>query len=137
MVRVGTTKRQRFTPYTYKIDPVARQHEQVIQQRRDERQVELAKQKVPLHPEYVPRSTGALLVTRILDAFPSARKNPPKTKTRVAIDEGVRRLRIDYPTRYHRDKQGLKIGQRIARDCLREAGNEIYGAGSNTPPSAR
>ena len=135
MVRVGTTKRQRFTPY--KIDPVARQHEQVIQKGRDEQQVELAKQKVLLHPDYVPRSTGALLVTRILEAFPSARKDPPKTKTQVAIQEGVRRLRIDYPTRYHADKQGLKIGQRIARDCLREAGNEIYGAGSNTPPSAR
>ena len=134
MVQMGTTKRRRPTGKAK--DPIAQQHEYVIQGRRDQRQADLARQKMLDHDEYVAGSTGDLLASLVFDAFPAARKTEDKTKTRVAINDGVRQLRIHHPVRYN-DKNGIKIGQRIARDCLREAGNEIYGSGSHTPPSAR
>lgn len=133
MVRVGTTKRRHPSPH--RKDPVALQHESVLQRNRDQMQVERAELKALHHPDYEQHSTISLVVKLIFEEFVGAKKDRLRKKTQVAIDSAIRRLRDEHAARY-RDKPGIRTGERIAKDCLWAAGDELFGSGRGTPTSA-
>lgn len=72
--------------------------------------------------ELQPGSLAHKVAGHVLDEFPYVKREGEKTKTAVAVDHALILLSVNELTR----EAAVKLGLKVARNALRQAGEKIY-----------